>query len=122
MNNPLARWVTALASSLAPFVSALAGSADSTPAAASALLQFRSAFADYKPWQDIKPGTWRALNDALQRGETGGTGAMHDMGSMHDMPTMHGHSPSPIPAASAPASAPDSEAAHSGHHTHGGNP
>ncbi|MBE7941236.1 MULTISPECIES: hypothetical protein [Ramlibacter] len=25
-------------------------------------LRYQSAFADYKPWQDLAPGDWRALN------------------------------------------------------------
>jgi hypothetical protein len=28
---------------------------------------YRSAFADYKPWQDSKPGDWKAMNDAVGR-------------------------------------------------------
>ena len=26
---------------------------------------YQSAFADYKPWQDLKPGDWRALNNGV---------------------------------------------------------
>jgi hypothetical protein len=114
MSNFFIRWAPAVASCLAPFASALAGSAEPTPVAASAPPAYRSVFADYKPWQDLKPGNWRALNDALGSGEAGAMGAMHDMSGMHGPP-------SSAPAASAPASA-ASAAAHSAHHMQGGHP
>jgi hypothetical protein len=118
MSNSFIRWAPALASCFAPLAPALAGSAESMPAAASAPPAYRSVFADYKPWQNLEPGNWRALNDGLRSGEAG---AMGDMGSMHDMSGMHRHSPSTAPAASVPASAPESAPAHSGHHMYGGN-
>ena len=31
-----------------------------------AALSYRSAFADYKPWQDVTPGDWRAVNDTVR--------------------------------------------------------
>ncbi len=46
--------------------------ATSMPASA---LRYQSAFADYKPWQDIKPGNWRALNDVV-RDAPGGMAGM----------------------------------------------
>ena len=56
-------------------------------------LRYQSTFADYKPYQDVSPGDWRALNDAVRES---GDGPM-DMGSM----TMdHGMS---MPAAVNPA-------------------
>ena len=33
------------------------------PKVAAPVLRYQSAFADYKPWQDIKPGDWRELNE-----------------------------------------------------------
>ncbi len=47
------------------------------PARRSAPLRYTSAFADYKPFQDLEPGNWRALNDtvgaaALKLGGTSG--------------------------------------------------
>lgn len=54
-------------------------------------LSYQSAFADYKPWQDTKPGNWKAMNAAV--GKSGG----HAM----DMP-MSGAS-APAAAASKPA-------------------
>lgn len=40
-------------------------------------LRYRSAFADYRPWQDIKPGNWRQLNDDLAQGSQAGSHAGH---------------------------------------------
>ena len=37
------------------------------PASAAPALRYQSAFSDYKPWQDIKPGDWRAVNDSAAR-------------------------------------------------------
>ncbi len=37
------------------------------PKAPAAPLAHRSAFADYKPYQDIAPGDWRRLNDTVGR-------------------------------------------------------
>ena len=53
---------------------ALAQSPSSAPSSA---LTYRSAFADYKPYQDIAMGNWPALNDAVR---DAGRGSMaHDM-------------------------------------------
>ena len=38
-------------------------------------LPYRSAFADYRPWQDAAPRDWRALNDALWSKDTKSEGA-----------------------------------------------
>ncbi len=73
-------------------------------------LRYKSAFADYKPWQDITPGDWRQLNIAVQ-GAHGMAG--HNMGA-----------PPPAAEASAPgtsASAPQMPG-HAGHKMHGGKP
>ena len=77
-------------------------------AAASASLPYRSAFADYKPWQDAKPGDWRALNeavkgDAMTGMDTSGMKGMGDMKVMPGMPGMTGMAAHrmPKPAASA---------------------
>lgn len=78
--------------------------------AAAPALRYQSAFADYKPWQDPKPGDWRALNDALQGTVAGGGHAGHAM------------PPAASPkAASAPAGK-ASAPSYSGHHKHGGKP
>ena len=44
-------------------------------------LNYRSAFADYKPYQDIKPGDWRAANDAVGKASGGPSGRGMDMNS-----------------------------------------
>ncbi len=64
-------------------------------AAASASLPYRSAFAEYKPWQDAKPGDWRALNEAVRGAsmtgmDMSGMKGMGDMKGMSDMPGMTG--------------------------------
>jgi hypothetical protein len=73
-------------------------------------LKYRSAFADYKPWQDIKPGDWRALIDGLK-----GSGmAGHAMSA-----------PTPAKAAASAPAATASAPAKSGHGSHqmpGGKP
>ena len=79
---------TALAVALAMPLLALAQSPASAPPSSP---QFRSAFADYKPYQDIPAGNWRALNDAVRDAD----GAM-----------AHGMAMPPSVAVSAPASAP----------------
>jgi hypothetical protein len=104
MHNPIFRLAPAVALSL-PL---LAGAQQSPPPSAKAsapTLPYRSAFADYKPWQDIKPGNWRQLNDTLTSGAAGGHAG-------------HGATPAakPAPAASAPAPR------HHGHHNHGATP
>lgn len=35
------------------------------PVAPAPAIRYSSAFADYKAWRDLKPGDWRAMNDAL---------------------------------------------------------
>ena len=61
------------------------------PGATAPPLSYRSAFADYKPWQDTKPGDWKAMNDAV--GKSGG----HSMSMPMDAAS------APMPAASKPS-------------------
>lgn len=87
-------------------LAALAQPAPSHPGKAGAPaspLTYRSAFADYKPWQDAKPGDWKALNDAV--GKSGG----HSM----SMPMGAGTASPPASAASKPAMP-----GHGGHQMH----
>ena len=72
------------------------------PSASTAQLKYTSAFADYKPWQDIKLGDWRALNNGVKRSGM----AEHSMSA-----------PAPAAAASAPA-----KTGHDGHPMRGGTP
>jgi hypothetical protein len=109
MNNLILRGAPALALCLAMLDPARAQGSAAPSATAGSPLQYRSAFADYKPWRDIAPGDWRALNDAV-KGDSmpgmdpsgaqggGGTKAMSPVPGTREMP---------MPAASAPG--------HSGH-------
>ncbi len=79
------------------------------PKAAAPALRYLSAFADYKPWQDVQPGNWRALNDSL--------------GGPSSSDAHAGHAMQAAPAASAPqTTAPVAgQPSHAGHsHHHGG--
>jgi len=61
MNNTC--WlVTAL---LGMPLAALAQPDPADPAAPTPPTRYQSSFADYKPWQDLKSGDWRAMNNAL---------------------------------------------------------
>jgi hypothetical protein len=64
MNNLFKRLMPALLS--LPVLALAQQSLD--PADVKALaqpLRYESAFAEYRPWQDVKPGNWRQLNDNL---------------------------------------------------------
>lgn len=63
-------------------------------------LNYQSAFADYKPYQDIKPGDWRAANDAVSKAAGGHSGSGMSMAAQ--------------PSSAAPASP------HTGHKMGGG--
>ena len=70
MKNKPSRLVTAACLALplsAVTQASFAGPATPEPSS----LRYESAFADYKPWQEIQPGDWRAINDALGKGATG---------------------------------------------------
>lgn len=99
----------ALCVPLAALAQAPAPAAGASSASAPAL-RYQSAFADYKSWQDIKPGDWRQLNDnvAPKDGKGGGHAG-------------HGTAPAPAaPAAKASAPAAPAAVGHQGHHMHGG--
>ncbi|MFY9509434.1 MAG: hypothetical protein WAQ05_00485 [Rubrivivax sp.] len=98
MNTFLSRLAPALALSL-PLLAIAEQRADAAQAKGSATpLRYQSAFADYKPWQDVQPGNWRRLNDGLvpAAGRAGG----HTTHGMGDAP------PAPAAKASAPAAPP----------------
>lgn len=112
MNN-LFHWLMPAAVLCAP-VFALAQSTPPDPTDAKTSvppLRYQSAFADYKPWQDAKPGDWRALNDGLQGTGAGGGHAGHGMSGM-SAPAMPMAASAPAGKASAPA--------HGSHHKQGG--
>jgi len=81
------------------------------PTASAPALRYQSAFADYKPWQDLKPGDWRAVNDTVRDAAARGSGH-----AVHSMPS------APPASASAPASKASDPAmrAREGHHKDGG--
>ena len=87
--------------------------------AAAAPLRYRSAFSDYKPWQDIKQGDWRAVNDTVRDAGQGGGHAGHGMdapGARSAASAPEGKAAAPDGKASAPAAMPD----HGGHQMQGG--
>ena len=111
MNNLFLRLAPAVALCLPLLALAQAGRPDpADPKAPAPALRYQSAFADYKPWQDTKPGDWRAVND-----------------NVRDAAAKGGGHAAPVPSAPpTPASAPPSKASapamptHGGHHMHGG--
>ena len=90
-------WVATAALLGLPLLAA-AEAIPSDPRAPAPALEYRSAFSDYLPWQDLKPADWRAVNDAVRDAKPGG-------GS----PEGQGAAPAPAKPASAP-----------GHPHHGG--
>jgi len=75
-------------------------------------LRYQSAFTDYKPWQDIKPGDWLQLNDNVRSGL--GAAGGHAGHGMANPASQAASAPSPVPGASGPT--------HQGHQMHGGKP
>ncbi|HEX6703783.1 MAG TPA: hypothetical protein VF169_03405 [Albitalea sp.] len=104
MNHNISRLTTAVSLCLPLLATAQGGRADPADAQASgSASRYQSAFSDYKPWQEIKPVDWRAVNDNVR--DAAGD-AM------------------PAPAAPA-ASAPTTKSpmpSHGGHQMHGGRP
>lgn len=93
--NTFCKWL-APAVALGVGLLSAAQAADPTEAKTPAQsLRYESAFADYKPWRDIKPGDWRQLNANVSPARPA--------------------APSAAPKASAPTAP-----AHQGHHMHGG--
>ena len=114
----------AAVAALCPPLLALAQAARPDPVDARApapALRYPSAFADYKPWQEIKPGDWRAVNDTVAGASGGASGhAGHSVGSMKGME---------MPAAPAPSASGSmlkkpagGMPSHGGEHKHGGKP
>ena len=112
MNNHSYRLSPAMALCLPLLASAQAGYADPTdPKAPAAPLRYTSAFADYKPWQDIKPGDWRVVNDNVRN--PAAKAASH--GQSSSAPAVA--APAPGPKASTPAMP-----GHGGHQMPGSRP
>ena len=112
MNDMLSRPARAVALCLPLLAFAQVARPDpADPKAAAPALRYASAFADYKPWRDTKPGDWRAVNDFVRDAAVKGGGhAGHAMPAKTSAPA-----PAPAPKASAPAMP-----GHGGHHEHGG--
>jgi hypothetical protein len=141
MNNLVRRAAPVMTLCLAAFGGAGAQGGTAPQPPASGPLQYRSAFADYKPWQDTRPGDWRALNDAVKGGAMSGmdmssmkgTGDRKEMSNVPGVRGMAAHD-APMPVASKPVDAGHSQApaksasvpampdmpAHSGHDMKGG--
>jgi hypothetical protein len=93
MNYLIRRGAPALAFSLVVCAPAYADDEPASTTAASVPLRYQSAFADYKPYQDIEPGDWRALNESVKGDSMAGMdmSGMQGHGDMKDMPRMQGH-------------------------------
>jgi hypothetical protein len=134
MNHLIQRAAPALTLCLGALVAAHAQGSAAPQATTGAALPYRSAFADYTPWQDTRPGDWRALNDAVKGDSMSGMdmAGMKDMGDMKGMSGKAGHDgmpamPAPAhaeqvhaPAKAASTPAMPGPSAHSGHDMTGG--
>src|SRR4051794_16166378 len=79
MNYFTKRMVSAIALCVASSHWAHADKRDPTLVTGGPTPTYRSAFEGYKSWQDVKPGDWRELNDAVRQGGMPGMGHMHDL-------------------------------------------
>ena len=84
------------------------GDASSSGSAEAQQLSYQSAFADYKPWVDIKPADWRTVNDTV-----GGTAPA--IGSHADRGAATAPAAPPPAASTAPV-----HPRGGGHRSHGG--
>ncbi|HLL17744.1 MAG TPA: hypothetical protein VK439_03085 [Rubrivivax sp.] len=124
-NKPLMVLAGAWALCLPPLVVAQTGNFDPSQARQPAApLRYESAFANYKPWQETKPGDWRAINDALlkdaaQAGVQAGPAAAMPVAkpSANPAPSTPGAKPAAKPASAASAGAAGSSRSH-GHGGH----
>lgn len=106
-------WVaTAALMGLPLMVAAQANPADPGPAAPA--LGHQSAFSDYKPWQDIRPSDWRAVNDTVRDAKPGGEHAGHGAAPANTPPA----TATPGQATPRAPAAPQAPAGHSGHGAH----
>ncbi len=95
MNTSLSFMAGALALGL-PLLVGAQGMADAAAKAPDASPRYQSAFAEYKPYRDVQPGDWKALNDKV-RGGGDGQRSMGSMNMRHDMAA-----PMPMSGASMP--------------------
>lgn len=119
MHNRLTRLAPALALTLPLLAMAQQSASPSDPKASTPALRYRSAFADYQSWQDVKPADWKQVNDAVAPAPGPANGAAgHGSAAAASAPA----APKPAPAASGPASpaAPSQRPGHHGHAMPGG--
>ena len=84
MQNKLPAWGIALALCVPIFSAAQADKGE--PPKATPQLTYKSAFADYKPYQETPLADWRELNDKVVGAPGGASGhAGHSMGGMMGM-------------------------------------
>lgn len=79
MNKKISRVAAAALMGLPLMALAQADPAD--PAARAPALAYQSAFADYKPWQEIQPADWRAVNDTVRDAKPAGAAGSGAAGS-----------------------------------------
>lgn len=77
------------------------------PGSAAPALRYQSAFADYKPWQDLQPSNWRGMNESLRGQGSGNPGPASPPAAVQPVK----------PAGAAPAAV-QSAPARSGHGVH----
>lgn len=108
---------TAVLMGLPLMAAAQANPAD--PGASAPALGYQSAFSQYKPWQDIKPADWRAVNDTVRDAgaKSGGHGGHGAAPGTAPTPAA---APTAAPGHAAPAAAPAPQAPpdHQGHGSH----
>jgi hypothetical protein len=86
----------------------VSGTQPATASASAPPLRYQSAYADYRPYQDVKSGDWKAMNDAAGKSgghamsmpmsmPMGGASAPAGSASAASMPAMPGHSGQPMP-------------------------
>jgi len=72
MKNNFPTWGAAVALCMPLVTAAQAGKADAPKALPQ--LKYQSAFADYKPYQDVSLASWRAVNDIVAGASSGASG------------------------------------------------
>lgn len=114
MNILSLHWAPAVMLSVPLFALAQQRAEPPGPKASAPALRYQSAFADYRPWQDIPPGDWRQLNAALA--PTPGGASAHASHAGHAA----GGSGPAAPALKGTAAAVSTHQGHQGHQAHQG--
>ena len=108
----------AIAFAMPQLVAAQAASEKAAASTAASRLPYESAFADYKPYEDVPVADWREVNETVKKAaEKGGGHAGH---GSQEPPAAEDKAPT---ASNAPLPAPREEhTGHTGHSMHGGRP